>query len=83
MDHIITDLNRLCSTDIYLRFADGLVRLCRAFYHLLVMDGAEVAAAHCCVLSINVGPPSIRQALLVSKTLHKSVALCKIRRRGI
>ncbi len=48
MDHIIADLNRLCSTDIYLRFADGLVRLCLAFYHLLVMDGAEVAAALLC-----------------------------------
>ncbi len=48
MDHIIADLNRFCSTDIYLRFADGLVRLCRAFYHLLVMDGAEVAAALLC-----------------------------------
>ncbi len=29
------------------------------------------------------GPPWTIQALLVSKTLHKSVALCKIRRRGI
>ncbi len=48
MDHIIADLNMLCSSDIYLRFADGLVRLCRAFYHLLVMDGAEVAAALLC-----------------------------------
>ena len=48
MDHIIADLNRLCSNDIYLRFADGQVRLCRTFYHLLVMDGAEVAAALLC-----------------------------------
>ena len=48
MDHIIADLNRLCSSDIYLRFADGVVRHCRAFYHLLVMDGAEVAAALLC-----------------------------------
>ena len=48
MDRIIADLNRLCSSDIYLRFADGVVRLCRAFYHLLVMDGAEVAAALLC-----------------------------------
>ena len=48
MDHIIADLNRLCSSDIYLRFADGVVRLCSAFYHLLVMDGAEVVAALLC-----------------------------------
>ncbi len=45
MDHIIADLIELCSKDIYLRFADNLIRLSRAFYHLLVMDGAEVAAA--------------------------------------
>ncbi len=48
MDHIIADLNELCSKDIYLRFADNLVRLSRAFYHLLVLDGAEVAAATMC-----------------------------------
>ncbi len=48
MYHIIADLNRLCSSDIYLRFADGVVRLCSAFYHLLVMDVAEVAAALLC-----------------------------------
>ena len=45
MDHIIQDINELCSKDIYLRFADDKVRLSRAFYHVLVMDGAEVAAA--------------------------------------
>ena len=48
MDHIIADLNRLCFSNIYLRFDDGVVRLCSAFYHLLVMDGAEVAAALLC-----------------------------------
>jgi hypothetical protein len=48
MDHIIQDINELCSRDIYLRFADDKVRLSRAFYHVLVMDGAEVAAALLC-----------------------------------
>ena len=48
MDHIIADLNELCSKDIYLRFADNRVRLSRAFYHVLVLDGAEVAAATMC-----------------------------------
>ena len=48
MDHIIRDINELCSRDIYLRFADDKVRLSRAFYHVLVMDGAEVAAALLC-----------------------------------
>ncbi len=44
MDHVISDINRLCSSDIYLCFADDQVRCCRAFHHLLVMDD-EVAAA--------------------------------------
>ena len=48
MDHIIQDINELCSKDIYLCFADNKVRLSRAFYHVLVMDGAEVAAALLC-----------------------------------
>jgi hypothetical protein len=48
MDHIIQGINELCSRDIYLRFADDKVRLSRAFYHVLVMDGAEVAAALLC-----------------------------------
>jgi hypothetical protein len=47
MDHIIQDINELCSKDIHLCFADNKVRLSPAFYHVLVrvMDGAEVAAA--------------------------------------
>ena len=48
MDHIIADINELCSKDIYLRFADGQVRCSRPFYHLLVMDGQEVGAALMC-----------------------------------
>jgi hypothetical protein len=39
MDHIIQDINESCPRDIYLRFADDKVRLSRAFYHVLVMDG--------------------------------------------
>jgi hypothetical protein len=47
MDHIIPDIDELCSKDIYLCFADDKDRLSPAFYHVLVrvMDGAEVAAA--------------------------------------
>ena len=48
MDHVIEDLNELCSKDIYLRFADDRIRLSRAFFHVLVLDGAEVAAATMC-----------------------------------
>ena len=48
MDHIIADINELCSKDMYLRFADGQVRCSRPFYHLLVMDGQEVGAALMC-----------------------------------
>jgi hypothetical protein len=47
MDHIIQDINELCSKDIHwhLCFADNKVRLSRAFYHVLVMDGAELEVA--------------------------------------
>ncbi len=48
MDHIIQDINDLCSRDIYLRFADDRVCCVRTFFHALVMDGAEVAAALLC-----------------------------------
>ena len=48
MDHVIADLNELCSKDMYLRFADDRIRLSRAFYHVLVLDDAEVAAATMC-----------------------------------
>ncbi len=48
MDHIIADINELCSKDMYLRFADGQVRCSRPLYHLLVMDGQEVGAALKC-----------------------------------
>jgi hypothetical protein len=46
MDHIIQDIDELCSRDIYLCFADDKDRSRPAFYHVLVrvMDGAEVAA---------------------------------------
>ncbi len=48
MDHVIADLNELCSKDMYRRLADDRIRLSRAFYHVLVLDGAEVAAATMC-----------------------------------
>jgi hypothetical protein len=47
MDHIIRDINDLCSRDIYIRFANDKVRCIRAFYHVLVMDGTEVASVRC------------------------------------
>ncbi len=48
MDHIIQDINDLCSRDIYLRFADDRGRCVSTFFYALVMDGAEVAAALLC-----------------------------------
>jgi hypothetical protein len=50
MDHIFQDINELsgCSRDFYLHFADDKVRLSCVFYHVLVMDGAEVAAVLLC-----------------------------------
>jgi hypothetical protein len=48
MDHIIADLNELCSRDIYLRLAGNRICWSQAFYHVLVLDGAKVTAATMC-----------------------------------
>jgi len=48
MAHIIPELNDICAKDDYYRFADKLVRQGRGFWHLLCMDGAEIAAATMC-----------------------------------
>ncbi len=48
MDHVIADLNELGSYDIYLCFAENRIRLGRAFSHMLVLGGAEVAVATMC-----------------------------------
>ena len=48
MAHIIPEINDICSKDDYYRFADKLVRQGRGFWHLLCMDGAEIAAATMC-----------------------------------
>ena len=52
MAHIIPELNDICAKDDYYWFADKLVaclvRQGRGFWHLLCMDGAEIAAATMC-----------------------------------
>ena len=48
MAHIIPEINMICSKNNYYRFADKLVRQGRCFWHLLCMDGAEIAAATMC-----------------------------------
>ena len=48
MEPIVADANEVCSIDRYYRFADKVVRLGRAFYHFLSIDGAEIAAATLC-----------------------------------
>jgi hypothetical protein len=48
MDHIIADLNDLCSRDIYLLFEDNRIRLSGAYYHVLVYHSGELAAATMC-----------------------------------
>ena len=45
---IIPEINEICSKNDYYRFADKLVRQGRGFWHLLCMDGAEIAAATMC-----------------------------------
>jgi hypothetical protein len=48
MAHIIPEINDICSKDDYYRFADKLVRQGRGLWHLMCMDGAEIAAATMC-----------------------------------
>ena len=48
MGHIVPEINEICSTDRYYGFADKVVRCGRGFWHLLSLDGAEIAAATLC-----------------------------------
>jgi hypothetical protein len=48
MDIVVAEINELCSVDKHFRFADGKVRLGRCFWHLLSMDGLEIAATTMC-----------------------------------
>ena len=48
MAPIIADVNDICSTDRHFQFADKLVRRGRGFWHLLSLDGAEIAAVTTC-----------------------------------
>ena len=48
MDPVVEEINQLCSEDNYFRFAYGKVRLGRCFWHLLSMDGLEIAATTMC-----------------------------------
>ena len=51
MAPIIANVNDICSTDSrdrHFRFADKVVRRGRGFWHLLSLDGAEIAAATTC-----------------------------------
>lgn len=48
MAPIIKEVNEICSKNAYYRFADKLVLQGRGFWHLLSMDGAEIAAATMC-----------------------------------
>ena len=47
-DCLVANTLHLMSTKTHMETDFGAVRLCSAFYHLLVMDGAEVAAALPC-----------------------------------
>jgi hypothetical protein len=48
MAPIVAEVNDICSTDRHFRFADKVVRCGRGFWHLLSLDGAEIAAATTC-----------------------------------
>ena len=44
MDPVIAEINELCKTARYFRWADKLVRLGQAFWHIISLDGLEIAA---------------------------------------
>ena len=48
LDIVVAEINDLCSADKHFRFADGRVREGRCFWHLLSMDGLEIAATTMC-----------------------------------
>jgi hypothetical protein len=48
MDPVISEINKLCQTPSYYRFADKKVRLGQAFWYLISMDGLEIAATALC-----------------------------------
>ena len=75
MAHIIPEINEICSKNDYYRFADKLVRQGRGFWHLLCMDGAEIAAAT--MLGTNNCPTCEcpRQSLTTQRTLIRSDTL--------
>ena len=78
MAPIIADVNDICSTERYYRFADKVVRCGRAFWHLLSMDGAEIAAATLC------GSVTVAQttAQLVSVPKRNWTKLARLTRSG-
>jgi hypothetical protein len=44
MDPVIAEINELCKTARYYRWADKLVRLGMAFWHIISLGGLEIAA---------------------------------------
>ena len=45
MDPVIAEINDLCKTPRYYRWADKMVCLGLAFWHIISLDGSEIAAA--------------------------------------
>jgi hypothetical protein len=41
---VIAEINKLCKNPRYYRWADKLVRLGQVFWHIIKMDGLEIAA---------------------------------------
>ncbi len=44
MDSVIAEINKLCKIPRYYRWADKFVRLVQALWHIISMDGLEIAA---------------------------------------
>jgi hypothetical protein len=46
MDPVIADINELCKTPRYYRWADKILRLGRAFWRIIGMDELEIGRAY-------------------------------------
>ena len=73
MDPVIAEINELCKTARYYRWADKLVRLGCAFWHIISMDGLEIAAT---ALSNTMECPTCE---CPKDELHRTDKLCPVR----
>lgn len=81
MSHIVPEVNEICSTERYYRFADKLVRKGRGFWHLLSLDGAEIAVAALCDVHNCPTCDCPKSELDNTETLYDMRSFCELKRK--